>query len=70
MPRQPAPYGAGCSLQFFLCWTGGISCISGTVLFDRGFIDAGAALKYASGRQILQFSPAERYNPLLFLTPP
>lgn len=42
----------------------------GTVFFDRSLIDAAAALEYASGRPILQSYSAQRYNRLVFMTPP
>lgn len=42
----------------------------GIVFFDRGLIDAAAALEYVAGKPILESYSAERYNPLVFVTPP
>jgi predicted ATPase len=44
--------------------------MSGVVFFDRGLIDAAAALEHVTGKPILQAYYAERYNPRVFLTPP
>jgi predicted ATPase len=43
---------------------------SGPVFFDRGLIDAAAALEYATGEAALHRYAAERFNPCIFMTPP
>lgn len=43
---------------------------SGLVFFDRGLIDAAAALEHASGKSILPIHAGERYNQTVFITPP
>jgi predicted ATPase len=41
------------------------------VFFDRGLVDAAAALEHASGEKVLgDLAAAHRYNPLVFMTPP
>ncbi|PWB84430.1 MAG: ATPase [Methylocystaceae bacterium] len=42
----------------------------GVVFFDRGLIDAAAALEHATGKPILKAYSKERYNPRVFMTPP
>lgn len=43
----------------------------GPVFFDRGLVDAAAALEQATGEPALgQLATAHRYNPLVFMTPP
>ena len=42
----------------------------GVVFFDRGLIDAAAALEYASGERVLTRYFDECYNRVVFLTPP
>jgi len=42
----------------------------GLVFFDRGLIDAAAALQHASGTQVLTTYALERYNRRVFVTPP
>ncbi len=42
----------------------------GFVFFDRGLIDAAAALEHVTGQPVLKHYAAERYHPLVFLTPP
>ncbi len=42
----------------------------GLVFFDRGLIDAASALEHATGEPALPYVHAERYNQLVFLTPP
>lgn len=44
--------------------------LSGLVFFDRGLIDAAAALEHASGRSILPSHAGERYNRTVFMAPP
>lgn len=44
--------------------------LSGVVFFDRGLIDAAAALEFVSGTPILRKYASERYNRQVFLTPP
>lgn len=44
---------------------------AGPVFFDRGLIDAAAALEHATGEKVLEpLAAAHRYNPLVFMTPP
>lgn len=41
------------------------------VFFDRGLIDAAAALEHETGEKVLaDLAAAHRYNPLIFMTPP
>lgn len=42
----------------------------GVEFFDRGLIDAAAALAYATGKPVLQIYAAERYHSRVFMTPP
>ena len=42
----------------------------GFVFFDRGLIDAAAALEHATNAPILNKYAAERYHRLVFMTPP
>lgn len=42
----------------------------GLVFFDRGLIDAAAALEHATGMPVLMNYAAERYNRRVFFTPP
>ena len=42
----------------------------GLVFFDRGLIDAAAALEHATGTPVLMNYAAERYNRRVFVTPP
>lgn len=42
----------------------------GLVFFDRGLIDAAAALEHATGKRVLMNYAAERYNKRVFVTPP
>ncbi|MBB4440518.1 MULTISPECIES: AAA family ATPase [Rhizobium] len=43
----------------------------GWTFFDRGLIDATAALQYLTGEPVLEkLSAAHRYHPTVFLTPP
>ncbi|HEY6902599.1 MAG TPA: AAA family ATPase [Puia sp.] len=42
----------------------------GIVFFDRGLIDAAAALEFATGKPVLQTCLRERYNQHVFITPP
>jgi predicted ATPase len=44
--------------------------LPGMVFFDRGLIDAAAALEFATGRQALASVADVRYNPLVFMAPP
>lgn len=44
--------------------------LPGTVFFDRGLIDAAAALEHATGQPVLRSYAADRYHPLVFMTPP
>jgi predicted ATPase len=44
--------------------------MSGVVFFDRGLIDAAAALEHATGRSTLRTYSSERYNPRIFMVPP
>lgn len=44
--------------------------MDGMVFFDRGLIDAAAALEHATGEPALHAYAAERYNPVVFMTPP
>lgn len=44
--------------------------LRGPVFFDRGLIDAAAALEFATGRPVLQKFAAERFNRRVFMTPP
>lgn len=44
--------------------------LPGTVFFDRGLIDAAAALEHVTGEPALQTYCGERYNPLVFMAPP
>lgn len=45
--------------------------MSGLVFFDRGLIDAAAALEHATGKPTLKaYAGIERYNRRLFVTPP
>ncbi|MEJ5979120.1 AAA family ATPase [Novosphingobium sp. PS1R-30] len=43
---------------------------SGLVFFDRGLVDAAAALEHATGEAALQRVADERYNRRVFLVPP
>lgn len=40
------------------------------IFFDRGLVDAAAALEHATGRSILHVFVNERYNQRVCLTPP
>ena len=42
----------------------------GMVFFDRGLIDAAAALEHATRKPALRTYSTERYNPRVFMTPP
>lgn len=42
----------------------------GYVFFDRGLIDAAAALQYTTGKPALKTYASERYNKRVFITPP
>ena len=42
----------------------------GLVFFDRGLVDAAAALEHATGKRVLATYAPDRYNPLVFVTPP
>lgn len=42
----------------------------GFVFFDRGLIDAAAALEHATGTPVLKSYASERYNRRVFVTPP
>lgn len=42
----------------------------GMVFFDRGLIDAAAALEHATGKPTLRTYSTVRYNPRVFMTPP
>ena len=42
----------------------------GVVIFDRGLIDAAAALEHATGKPALKNYALERYNSRVFMTPP
>jgi len=44
--------------------------VPGVVFFDRGLIDAAAALQHATGDPVLQRYAKERYNARVFMTPP
>lgn len=44
--------------------------MSGLVFFDRGLIDAAAALEHATAQPVLKIYAAERYNRMVFMTPP
>lgn len=44
--------------------------LQGPVFFDRGLIDAAAALEFATGKPVLQKFAAERSNAQVFMTPP
>jgi predicted ATPase len=44
--------------------------LPGLVFFDRGLIDAAAALEFATGRQALATVADIRYNPFVFIAPP
>src|SRR3546814_6718924 len=44
--------------------------LRGPVFFDRGLIDAAAALEFATGRPVLQKFAPERFNRRVFMTPP
>jgi predicted ATPase len=45
--------------------------VAGWVFFDRGLIDAAAALQHLAGEPTLAtLGPAHRYHPRVFLTPP
>lgn len=44
--------------------------LSGLVFFDRGLIDAASAVEEATGSAALQLVSGERYNRLIFVTPP
>lgn len=46
------------------------STLSGLVFFDRGLIDAASAFEDATGSDALQLVCGERYNRLVFVTPP
>jgi predicted ATPase len=43
---------------------------SGLVFFDRGLIDAAAAMEHSTGQPILSAYVSKRYNQRVFLTPP
>jgi predicted ATPase len=42
----------------------------GLVFFDRGWVDAAAALDHATGEPALRAIDAERYHPHVFMAPP
>jgi predicted ATPase len=44
--------------------------MAGIVFFDRGLIDAAAALEHATGKTILKAYVEARYNSRVFMTPP
>lgn len=44
--------------------------LPGFVFFDRGLIDAAAALEHATGEPALRTYASERYNRRVFMTPP
>lgn len=45
--------------------------LKGWVFFDRGLVDAAAALEHASGEAVLEgLGKAHRYHPRVFLAPP
>ena len=47
------------------------TCLAGWVFFDRGLIDAAAALQHLTGEPTLAtLGRAHRYHPRVFLTPP
>lgn len=46
------------------------AAMAGWVFFDRGLIDAVAALEHASGQKHLPSFASERSNPLVFIAPP
>lgn len=43
---------------------------SGLVFFDRGLIDAAAAMEHSTGQPILSAHATKRYNQRVFMTPP
>lgn len=48
-----------------------VSTSSGLVFFDRGLVDAAAALEHATGEPGLEWlRPLHRYNDTVFFTPP
>jgi predicted ATPase len=48
-----------------------VSGLPGWVFFDRGLVDAAAALEHATGEPALEtFGRSHRYNDTVFLTPP
>jgi predicted ATPase len=58
------------AIEMSLCDRDRAKKMSGVVFFDRGLIDAAAALEHVTGKPILQAYYAERYNPRVFMTPP
>lgn len=47
------------------------AALPGPVFFDRGLVDAAAALEHATGEPVLApLGRAHRYHPTVFLTPP
>jgi predicted ATPase len=46
------------------------AALPGRVFFDRGLIDAAAALEHASGRPALAACAGERCHPTVFMAPP
>lgn len=49
----------------------GAEALAGWVFFDRGLIDAAAALEHATSEPVLDvFGKSHRYNETVFLTPP
>lgn len=44
--------------------------LRGPVFFDRGLIDAAAALEFATGKPVLMRFATERFNRRVFMTPP
>ena len=44
--------------------------VPGFVFFDRGLVDAAAALEHATGQPALHICAGERYNRRVFVTPP
>ena len=44
--------------------------IPGPIFFDRGLVDAAAALEYATGKPVLRMIAGERYNRTVFMAPP
>ena len=43
---------------------------AGPIFFDRGLIDAAAALEYATGEKVLRRYAAERFHDCVFMAPP